>query len=254
MSEFPAYPLDQTAAEIQLTRKISDTATDTLTHRFSRRATLAELLEREAQSITELEEVAPNEDSFSSDSDIANARLYDKLIASIKGYKIGAFTKADWIDATDDIKAKLPAAHKTAAIAGLYAWRCAVEADDSDGFNLDGDTYVIRQTIGDEDDPAYVVRYTLRQPTEAERREYDRTAGKASQVNGGKKRKIRFRTNLRADVALFDKLIQRIDGATIGGQTWGESEPGVFVAAIDPMAKRQVVNALLSSLSASLLD
>jgi hypothetical protein len=52
----------------------------------------------------------------------------------------------------------------------------------------------------------------------------------------------------------------RVDGATVSGETWdnytaeSKEQLGGFVAAVDPVFKRQVIQTLLSSLSASLSD
>ncbi len=255
----PAYPFDQNEFNIPISIKFSDSKTLTITHKLAR-PTLADLLERESQSMTEMEEVAPNEDAFHTDAEGANAKLWDKVAKQVQGYKAAGVSKDDWADVTPELAAKIPSGHKNAAISGIYAARCVVERDSDDGFNLDGESYIIRQEIGTGDEPSYVVRHTLRQPTESERREYDKAAGKASQVFGSRKRKIRFRTNLKAEVALYDKLIERVDGATVRGQSWdsytaeSKEQLGGFIGIIDPIFKRQAVQALLSSLSASLSD
>jgi GGDEF domain-containing protein len=82
-----------------------------------------------------------------------------------------------------------------------------VRQSDSDAFSAasnDCTACRIKQTIGASDAPEFVILHTLKQPTESERREYDANAGKASQVMGSRKRKLRFRTNLKADVALYE--------------------------------------------------
>lgn len=255
----PAYPFDQNEFNIPITIKFSDSKSLTITHKLTR-PQMPDLLERESQSTTEMEEVAPNEDAFHTDTEGANAKLWDKVAKQVQGYKLAGFSKDDWLDVTPEVAAKIPSGHKNAAISGIYAARCIVERESDDGFNLDGESYVVRQEIGAGDDPAYIIRHTLRQPTESERREYDKSAGKASQVFGSRKRKIRFRTNLKAEVALYDKLVERVDGGTVRGETWdtytaeSKEQLGGFVATIDPILKRQVVQALLSSLSASLSD
>jgi hypothetical protein len=232
----PAHPIT-----VSLSYTINETP-HTLTHEL-RRATLAELLERDAQSVTELEEIAPGEDVFHTEAVAANARLWDKIAQRVQGYKVGAATKDQWIEVTPELAAKIPSAHKHAAITGLYAANCTVEMDADEGFSLDGDTYRIKQTIGASDAPEFVILHTLKQPTESERREYDANAGKASQVMGSRKRKLRFRTNLKADVALYDKLFVSVSGC----------EPAT-VDAIDPILKRQAVQSLLAALNASLSD
>lgn len=254
-----AYPLDQSSFEVSITVKLSDDKSQKLEHKLTR-PTLADLIERDAQSVTELEEIAPGEDTFHTEVESANAKLWDKIAKQIRGYKTAGITKDAWAEVTPELAAKIPASHKSTAISGLYASRCVVVKDDDEGFNLDGDTFIIRQELGAGEEPDYVILHTLKQPTESQRREYEKAAGKASQVFGSRKRKIRIRTNLKAEVALYDKLIERVDGATVSGEAWdsymaeSKEQLGGFVAAVDPVFKRQVIQTLLSSLSASLSD
>lgn len=236
------YPLDQNEFEIAISIKLAEDRSKQLHHKV-RRPTMAELLERESQSVTEMEEVAPGEDAFHTEMDGANSRLYDKIAIQIKGYKAAGVNPAEWTTPTPEMLAKIPTAHKSTVVSGLYLSKCDVEADNEDGFDLDGGSYVVKQEIGAGDEPDYVIRHTLRAPTETERRDYDKAAGKASQVFGSRKRKIRFRTNLKAEVALYDKLFISLDGATPANPE-----------SVDPIFKRQAVQALLTSLNASLSD
>lgn len=235
------YPLTDAETIVQLYLKRGD-KTETIQHKL-RRPTLAELLEREQQSVAEIEEVAPNEDAWHEDSQAANAKLWDKVILGVTGYRIGGQLRTSFVEVTPEIAAKIPLSHKHTAISGLYAAKCTVDSGVEEGFDLDGDSYTIRQTIGDENDPSFVLTHTLRQPTEAELRDYNKRASTATSVSGSRKRKIRVRTNLKADVELYDKLATMLFGAT-------PPDP----RGVDPILKRQVVQTLISSLNASLLD
>lgn len=240
------YPLDQSETEVQLfyTREITEDGKviDTITHRL-RRPTLPELLERESQSVAEVEEVAPNEDAWHEDSQAANAKLWDKVCLGVKGYRLGGQLVTEMLPMTPKLAAIMPTAHKATAIAGLYVAKCTVEGSVDEGFNLDGDTYTIRQELGAGETPQYVILHTLKQPTEGELREYNRRANTATSVTGSRKRKIRVRTNLKADVELYDKLATAITGATPG-------DPRM----VDPIFKRQVVQTLIAKLNVSLSD
>lgn len=239
--ELPLYPLTAAETVVQLYIKRGD-KTETIQHKL-RRPTFAELLEREQQSVAEVEEVAPNEDAWHEDSQAANAKLWDKVCLGVTGYRIGGQLATEFVAVSPELAAKIPLAHKHAAISGLYLAKCTLEAGEEEGFSLDGDSYVIRQTLGDENAPSFVLLHTLRQPTEAELREYNKRASTATSVSGARKRKIRIRTNLKADVELYDKLATALSGAT-------PPDP----RGVDPILKRQVVQTLIAGLNASLLD
>lgn len=236
-----SYPLTESEAVISLHIKRGD-KTEIIQHKL-RRPTLAELIEREQQSVAEVEEVAPNEDAWHEDSQAASAKLWDKCILGVTGYRIGGQLATDFVPVSSEIAAKIPLTHKATAISGLYLAKSEVEKGEDEGFNLDGDTHTIKQSIGASEEPEFVLVHTLRQPTEGELREYNKRASTATSVSGSRKRKIRVRTNLKADVELYDKLAIALTGAT-------PPEPRL----VDPIFKRQVVQALIASLNASLLD
>ena len=143
------YPLTQTEFEVQIS-----VGGKTLSHKL-RRPTLAELVTRESESVTEVEEVSPGEDAFHVEDKAATARLWDKIRLQVKGYRTGDAKPDEWIDVTPELAAKLPADHKVAAVRALYLFRVEMVEDEGDGFDLDGQEYDIRQLIGgDEDAPA----------------------------------------------------------------------------------------------------
>ena len=236
------YDFTKSEFQVALNLKLNPEKSITVTHNL-RRPSLAELVERENQSVAEVEEVSPGEDAWHNDNEAANSRLWDKCALSVSGYKVGGQSAVDTVTVSPEIAAKIPSAHKSTAISGLYASKCEVERADDEGFNLDGDTYIVRQEIGAGEVPDFVIRHELRQPTESELRDYSRRANTATQVTGSRKRKIRVRTNLKADVELYDKLAVSLTGAT-------PPDPH----ACDPIFKRQVVQTLLASLTASLSD
>src|SRR5262245_7840139 len=177
-----------------------------------RKPTLGELIERENQIKYELVEISSREDEIQTEDESANARLWDKIAVAVKGYR-GA---EDWRDLTDEDKAGMRSGHKSAAIRALYAGTCEVEGDE-DGISIGADTWTVKQSIthgGRKDPPEFVVRHILREPTEAERVKFKRSASSTSYVKGAKTPQVRIKTNLRAFVELYDALIQRIEGAT----------------------------------------
>jgi hypothetical protein len=141
------------------------------------------------------------------------------------------------------------------AIRALYAGSCEIEGDE-DSVSIGADTWTIRQNIGtDDENPDYVVRHILREPTEAERQKFKASASRTSYVTGAKKMRVRVKTNLKAHADLYDALIVAIDHATVADRPFlGAENRSQFIAAIDPMWKRQIIQCLMSALEAQLSD
>lgn len=219
-------------------------------HRL-RRPTLEELLAREQQASTEMIEVNKREAEYISDDDPANIWLWEKVALAVKGYK----EFPDWTNLTPELKEKIWGGQKSLAIDAVYKTFCQVE-DIDEGIALTGQEWVVRQSIGtNRDKPDYVVRYTLRQPTEAERREYRRTMGSTMVLKGKRKAHYKMGSNLKAYVKLFDALVIVVNGGTVQGQAFlGSQNRSAFLAAIDPIFKQQVILTLMTSLDGELRD
>ena len=235
------YPLDQDRFTIQIHANGK-----TLTH-VLRRPTFSELSERDQQSVYETEEVSADQDTITLDDERANANLWNKIAVSVSGYKTQGHRADETITVTPDIAEKIPAAHKATAIRGMYSFTASVEAAEDDGFDLDGENFTIAQTMGDADAPVYVIRHTLRQPTEGERQDYKKKASRTLYSRGTKRTRARIVINLKASVELYDKLFVEVDGVEYTGAQ-------AIQTAIDPAWKRQVVSTLMSSFESSLSD
>lgn len=239
----PPYPLDQSEFEIIITIPGRDLK---LGHKLTR-PTLAQLVERESQSSYETESVSDGEDKVNADDETANARLWDAIVRSVKGYRLDksdTFPLTDWRDVTPELKAAIPSAHKATAVRGMYQSVCELEkADDSEGFTLGGETWTVKQVFGDPDDPQYVIGHILRTPTEAERRDFKRKAAEIRFGKGQRKLRTKIVTHLKAHVELYDKLIEEITGVTTQD-----------LKLVDPIFKRQAVDCLMRGFEAGLLD
>lgn len=236
-----AYPLDQDRFTIHIQANGK-----TLTH-VLRRPTLNELSERDQQSVYETEEVSADQDTITLDDERANANLWNKIAVSVGGYKTQGHRADETITVTPDIAEKIPSAHKATAIRGMYSFTAVIEASEDDGFDLDGENFVVAQTMGDADAPVYVIRHTLRQPTEGERQDYKKKASRTLYSRGTKRTRARIVTNLKASVELYDKLF-----VEVGGVEYTGAQP--VQTMIDPAWKRQVVSTLMSSFESSLSD
>lgn len=235
------YPLNQSEIEVTITARHL-----TLGHKLSK-PTLDQLIARDSATVIETEEVGANEDSLNVDDHVANSRLWDALAVAVRGYRMSgddAEKAQAWRDATDEIKAKIPTAHKAAALRGMFDSFCEVEQEEVDTFALDGgDTVTVRQEIGRGIEPEFIIRYAMQQPSETQRRDYVKRATRATTLRGQRKRKTRIQFNLRADVEMFDALCAGIEGATPADKSL-----------VSPIHKRQVVQALMGALETSLSD
>lgn len=249
MSEAKLFAFDENEHEVSFNAR-PNAENPTIVHHRLRKPTLAELIEREQQINYELVEVNSREEQINADEDVANARLWDKIVLAVKGYR----GINEWHEPTLEEKAGMRAGHKFTAIRALYASTCTVEGDD-DGVSIGAELWTVRQEIGPNDAPDYVVLHQLREPTEAERIKFKRTSSATSYVKGSKKSQVRVRTNLKAYVELYDALIEFVSGATVAGHEFGGSiQKPSFLSAIDPIWKRQVIQSLMNNLEAQLSD
>lgn len=193
-----------------------------------KRPTPVQLLERERMLQTEIviDKDGGAELPDSSLTESANVALFDQCVVESKGYK-----------------GVVPAAHKAAVITGMY--QSYIELDeDSDIF---GDEVTIRQEIGGDSEPEYVILHVLRQPTEDELRKYKASTG-GGRILPGKRGKqvIKTHSNLRKASEFYDKLCVRVEGVTC--------ESGPAVDAVDLLIKREVVGTFVKELTDNLLD
>jgi|SRR5262245_7787437 len=241
------YPFDADHFEVAFNAQPSADNPRLVYHRL-RKPTFEELNDREGQIKYEMVELSSHKDEIQADDETANVRLWDKIIVSVKGYR-GA---GDWRELTDEEKAQMRPVHKTVAIRAMYAGSCEIEGD-RDYVPIEPEIWTVRQKIGTKEDrPDYVVRHTLREPTEAERVKFRPST--TSYIKGARKMRVQIATRLKPYVELYDALIEGVEGATVGDRPFGELNRAQFLAAIDPMWKRQVIDCLTSALGAQLSD
>lgn len=181
--------------------------------------------------------------SMSLDDEPANVYLYDKILIGVKGYaikkgekaseeEIKADTLVPTADGDKKVRDLIPAGHKSTAIIGMFPSRFEVETGEGEEdftFALGGGReWTVKQEIGgrvkQEDGslskPDYTLRYTFREPTEAERKNFRTKAFTAVMLRDVKEgtSKERRSTNLRVVRDLFDALIVGIEGASVAGK------------------------------------
>jgi len=220
-----------------------------------RKPTLQELIERESQIKYELVELSTREDEIHADDDFANGRLWDKIAIAVMGYR----DADDWLELGEADRALMRIGHKTKAILAMYAGNCEVECEDEMSVSIGADVWTVKQNIGvKRDAPDYVIRHILREPTEAERAKFKSSSSRTSHIKGAKKAQVRVKTNLKAFIELYDALIVNIQGGTVHGQEFGAEGQiqykASFLAVVDPIWKRQVIQCHMDNLEAQLSD
>lgn len=252
-SAIPAYPLDQ--QEITVNIKAGG---HVLSHKLTR-PTLAQLIEREERTPIQSVSVSETEEAIAGDSDdeTANARLWDEIATEVKGYRLSsepAEVVNNW-RTTAELKKYVPPSHKSGAIRAMYQSSVDMEKDDGEGFTLGEQEWTIRQTFGDPDFPAYLIRHVLRTPTETERRDFRRKATEVRFGKGSRKQTTKVLTKLKAYVEMYDLLFVSIDGATVNEHSYtSEGQRRPFLELIDPVFKRQIVDCLMKEFDARVSD
>jgi hypothetical protein len=222
--------------------------TRTVSHRL-RKPTLEEL--NEHQGLIKYETVKANsrETEVRTDQSAADARLWERIVEAVRYYDGGD----EWQELDIAAKARFNPSHKSDAINLLYAVRSKIEGD-GDFVPIGPSDWTIKQEIGPNKDPDFVVYHVLREPTEEERQKYTRAKSSTMYVAGARREEARIRTYLKAHIELYDALVQEIKGATVAGESFSSPKRKEFLAAIDPMWKRDVVQTLMGALEAQMSD
>jgi hypothetical protein len=214
-----------------------------------RKPTLEELNERESLIKYETVKINSRETEARSDQQAADARLWERVVEAVKGYDGGE----EWRDLDDHSKSRFNPSHKSDAINLLYAMKSEIHGDD-DFVPIGPSDWTVRQEIGPNREPDFVVYHVLREPSEEERQRYNRGKSSTAYVAGTRREEARMRTYLKASIELYDALIQEIKGGTVGGDQFSESNRKAFLAAVDPLMKRDAVQTLLAALEAQMSD
>lgn len=224
----PGFPLDWKTQEVVLKGG-----------RFRhvlRRPTVDQLIKRDAelQSEIPLSKDGTIKLPDATATEETDARIYDELVESTDGYK--------------EI---VPVQHKAAAFHGMYIREIYV-AEDCDIF---GDEIRVVEETGRGFEADEKILHTFRQPTEEELRRYRRRTNNGT-LKPGKRGRQTFvsASTLKTAIEHYDLWITSIYGVTVGGAGFSPDRKAVFVDAVDPLIKRQVVNEMVNELTGGLLD
>jgi hypothetical protein len=220
----------------------------TVFHRL-RKPSLEELNNREGQIKHETIKINARETEIKTDQRAADAWLWGRIVQAVKCYGRGD----DWQELSEDEKGEFNSSHKSDAIAFLYSGKSEIDGED-DYVPIGPADWTVKQEIGANAQPDFIVRHILRVPTAEERLRYSQTAFSKRYLPGAKREQSNLRGNLKAHIELYDALIQRIEGGTVAGQVLSASNRREFLAAIDPIWKRDIVQTLIAALEAQMPD
>ncbi len=133
----------------------------------------------------------------------------------------------------------------------LYAREIYVD----EAFEIGDETIPVIEEIGKGDEPDFVITHLMRMPTEAEVKLF-RKKSAGGEMKPGKRGRQNFvsSSNLRTAMSFYQQWFVGIDGATVDGKTCATEGLNVFVAHVDPLIQRQVVNAVVERLTGKLSD
>jgi hypothetical protein len=228
-----------------------------------RRPTNAELIIREREATFETKQVSANEIERVDNSTMPNARLFDKIVTEVKGYRL----KSEPREASDafrvpspELLAAIPTSHKNAFVDGLYV-ADAEFIDEEDDFVVGGDvTLPVNFYIGDKDKPHATIRFELPECNEDEREKVGRRATQLRERTGSKLRHTVITTNLQASIDFFVDLMGRpgayvSENGKVNGVSFAEApDKRVWAAGIDPVFMTIIVGAAFSRYAAKRQD
>jgi hypothetical protein len=160
------FEFDEQIHEISFPATTLKGGTRIVCHRL-RKPTLEELNNRESQIKYETTKVNSQETEIKTDQHAADAWLWEKIAQSVKGYG----QRDDWQELSEEDKARFNGSHKSDAISLLYSSKSEIEGDD-DYVPIGPAEWTVRQEIGEDEEPDFIVRHIMREPTEAERSRY----------------------------------------------------------------------------------
>jgi hypothetical protein len=219
-----------------------------------RKPTVDELTEWSKSATYQTTEVNKRENESRYDDTAANVKLFNKIALAVKGEFGSAPT--DFRALTDEQKERVKVDHKVAAVRGLYSSVCEIEYGDEeqelDQAIFGGQEWRVKQQIGQ-----YTLIHTLREPTEQERLKFNRTRVNTTNLAGARKQQYTTRTNLKAYAELYDAVIVKVEGGTVGGHEMSDSRAvprDKFIAQIDPVYKQLVVQKFMAAIEAEYQD
>lgn len=149
---------------------------------------------------------------------------------------------------SDGYKGAIPASHKAAAFQALYQREIYLDPE----CDIFGEELTVLEEIGSGDEPDFVIRHILRQPSEAELKKI-RQASSGGRLLPDKRgrQKIVTTSNLRSAMKYYSILFLRIEDVNVPADVTTNEQ---IIALVDPLIQRKVVNTVVEGLVGGLLD
>jgi hypothetical protein len=238
----PLFPLNTPDYSVEINLRPSSDRPIWSRHTL-RKPTLDQLAQRDRETSVSLVEHG-HEEEIQAETDGPNIRLYDALFLRATGYRPDGQAH-EGAEAAKSI----PVSHKLAVMNGLYLTDESVLADDEDSefFDLEKVGSVrIKQGIGPGKVAPFELVHTFREPTPKERRQYREAAG-AVRIVRGRQQRTKVMSNLKGVVAIYDALIQSVEGANT-------TDLKAIKEQLDPVFKSKAVAKAMTALDAALQD
>jgi hypothetical protein len=213
-----------------------------------KRPSLKDLEKRDLASPFRSQDVGNETDEVLADlSGKSDTELYDKLVVSTTGYKNNITPDMSSEDREKALKG-IPRSHKIPVIQDLTKVSSEVVYDGVDDEVVEfvwseDQSYRIRTELGSKGQ--FVVYSTVREPSE---RQMDLYTGSTKfyleRAKGNSKPVTRIVSSLAPSVALFDEMVESIEGLTVDGKEV-DVKNKTHLALVDAYMKRSVIDAVM---------
>jgi hypothetical protein len=249
------FPLDDKEVIVTVHRDKAQ-----LKHRL-RRATADELQKRFDKIEYEIEDVSDEEVTQNYEDQSGDVYIYDTIAQDVTGYAAGSAGDGKSPIPVDSVVAELnvplkdllPIGDKVAAVKRYFTSSEAVLERDKKAvvFDLLGASVLrVVQTIAGGKSYTHI----LRQPTEEEWQRYNRRIQRRLETKGARRRQEKIKTSIHASIELYDAIVLRLEGVSLGQVGWNDQQRKQFIAAVDPWHKRQVIQEVVNNYAPALGD
>lgn len=229
-----------------------------------RRATNEELVMRERESTFETKQVSSTESERLDNNTGPNARLFDKVVTELKGYRLKSEDPSlsrEFRTPTPELLAAIPSNHKSRFVEGMYIVDAEFVDENEDETVLGGDMVLpVDFFIGFQDDPSSIVRFELPECDEDERSKFEKRANQLRDVAGSRMRHSKVVTNLQASIDFFVDLMNRpgasvSENGVVNGVSFSQApDKRAWASQLDPVYMSLIINTAFTKYNAKRQD
>lgn len=214
-----------------------------------KRPSLKDLEKRDLASPFRSQDVGNETDEVLADlSGKVDVELYDKLVVSTKGYKHNITPDLD-PEARKQALKEIPPSHKIPVIQDLTKVSSEVVYDGEDDGGViefvwsEDQSYRVRTELGSKGQ--FVVYSTVKEPSEHQMDLYSgSTKFYIERAKGSSKPVTKIVSSLAPSVALFDEMVESIEGLTVDGKEV-DVKNKAHLALVDAYMKRSVIDTVM---------